>query len=78
MSAEWRTYRDRVYPQGTAAIQNKECHQAFFAGALVTMGKMTDIAALEEDAAVLALEKLHKEILEINQARANQVGPARN
>lgn len=34
---EWKEYRDACYPTGIPIEQNIECHQAFFAGALVVL-----------------------------------------
>lgn len=58
---QWKQYRDSVYPQGITGIQNRECHQAFFAGALIALGLMTELSALPEDTAVVELEKLMRE-----------------
>ena len=34
---EWKKYRDLVYPDGMSADQNRQIHQAFFAGAFVAL-----------------------------------------
>jgi hypothetical protein len=61
-----------------SGIQNRECHQAFFAAALVTLHKLDrEIAALPENEAVVALQKLGKEITEICTARSETL-KARN
>ncbi len=50
--------------------QNIETHQAFFAGALVTLGKIQEITALPEAEAMAALSKLTREVNEACAARA--------
>ena len=37
LADEWKIYRDRLWPKGMPAAQNKELHQAFYAGALVAL-----------------------------------------
>lgn len=70
MQDEWRSYRDSCYTKGLPAMQNKEVHQAFFAGALTFLKITTDeIAALPDDEAVVEYAKLQREIKEIVQAR---------
>lgn len=72
MQDEWRDYRNRCYPNSNEmpAHQNAELHQAFFAGALSAINKMTeDIAALPEKEAEVALAAMIKEVLEICEAR---------
>lgn len=49
---QWREYRDACYPSGLPAAQNIECHQAFFAGALVVLKLATERAeGLTDEAA---------------------------
>jgi len=67
---EWKQYRDAIYPKGISGVQNRECHQAFFAGAFVVSNLFDALAELPEDQAVAALAKLKREILEINQSIA--------
>ena len=57
----WRDYRDTVYPDGMAALQNRECHKAFMAGALVAMGMMSKATELPEDQAVVKVQALFTE-----------------
>jgi hypothetical protein len=49
---QWKTYRDACYPTGVSKLQEVECRQSFFAGALVVLKLATDRAAdlSEEDA----------------------------
>jgi hypothetical protein len=70
MQQWWREYRDACYPKGLSAIQNRECHQAFFAGALCAINSMNALSELPEDNAVAELSKLTAECVEICQARA--------
>ena len=65
---EWREYRDTIYPQGISGIQNRECHQAFFAGAFATTNLLKALAELPDDQAVAGLDKLKREILEFHMA----------
>jgi hypothetical protein len=70
MQAHWREYRDRVYPQGTGPEQNKQLHRAFFAGCLCLKEEFEKLATLPGDAAVVELEKLYREVVEIAGAHA--------
>ena len=71
MQEEWKTYRDKVYPEGIPADQNRELHGAFFAGALCYLLAMDEIATLPNDEEIgMALEKLKREVWEINTNRA--------
>lgn len=36
----WREYRNAIYPKDIPAEQNRECHQAFMAGALVALQRV--------------------------------------
>ena len=68
---KWKEYRDACYPQGCVPIQNRECHQAFFAGALVMARLMDEIAKLPQDLAIANLRKLTTEALQVCQYRAD-------
>lgn len=72
MQEEWQAYKQACYPTGIHATQNKECHQAFFAGALQVLKRMEEISELPEYDAAIALSKLNREVLEICSARAMQ------
>ena len=75
---EWRKYRDAVYPRGTSAVQNRETHQAFFAGALVALVLANKCSEHpDERLCVAAFDKLMREAKEVNAARAHQA-EARN
>lgn len=74
---DWRNYRDKVYPKGIPAVQNKETHQAFFAGALCYSQQIDAIANLPDDQIAAALEKLKREVWEVNSNRAH-LAQARN
>jgi len=59
---EWQKYKQACYPQGITANQNRECHQAFFAGALVALQSVKTIAnALPEGHAAAAVGALMME-----------------
>jgi hypothetical protein len=76
---DWREYRDKVYPKGMSADQNRELHGAFFAGALcylLQLDAMMDLN-LNEEQVMGALSKLKREVWEINAGRAH-VAKARN
>ena len=49
LNEEWRKYRDAIYPEGISGTQNRETHQAFFAGAFI-MSQAMEIAATLPDA----------------------------
>jgi hypothetical protein len=56
LNEEWINFRDKAYPHGTGADQNRQLHQAFFAGAIVTLALMTvDVPALPDDEAEKAI-----------------------
>lgn len=73
---EWKNYRDKVYPKGIGALQNKELHQAFFAGVLVTLQNVQRVSQLPEDEAVEAVKKMAEEATLICNAIA--AAPSRN
>lgn len=65
LADEWRGYRDKVYPHGMGADQNKELHMAFFAGALVALKlSIEETADLPTEKAVPQIAAL------INEAKA--------
>jgi hypothetical protein len=72
MQEEWRNYRDKMYPNGITAIQNIECHQAFFAGSALTLEKLNNFIDLPDGQAERALADLTREVMAILEARANQ------
>ncbi|MBC8094350.1 MAG: hypothetical protein H7Y43_00930 [Akkermansiaceae bacterium] len=74
----WEDYRDALFPQGgLSAEQNKQLHQAFFAGALCFMIETEQIAALPDAQAVTGLGQITRECLEINSSRVS-AAKARN
>jgi len=73
----WKEYRDACWPKGMSAVQNRECHGAFMAGALCFSMAMDLIAELPEKEAMVVLAKLKNEVWEINAHRAH-VAKARN
>lgn len=59
---QWIKYRDTVYPNGVHAIQEKETHQAFVAGALCVKSTITELAQMPSAQAQVALQKFYREI----------------
>lgn len=62
---QWRQYRDKAYPENIPPHQNREFHQAFFAGALSALMLMDALATLPQDEPVKALRKLISEAIEV-------------
>lgn len=58
----WREYRDLCYPDGMPAVQNRECHQAFFAGAMCILTYQTGITVLDDDEAMKVLGRVQREV----------------
>jgi len=67
LQAEWKKYRDAIYPKDTSSIQNRETHQAFFAGAFIMTKAMEIAAALPEDDAIKFLVPLIGEAEQVCQ-----------
>lgn len=62
LQQKWIEYRNACFPQGVSGVQEKECRQAFFAGAFSFFNIMSNnIALLDDDPAAHELEKLRKE-----------------
>jgi len=72
---EWRRYRDIMYPQGVSAAQNKECHQAFMAGALQAFCLVQLISNLPEPEAFTELDKVQTELVHFTLARVLELTP---
>lgn len=77
LQEEWREYRDKVYPEGIGADQNRELHGAFFAGALCYSQILDAVANLPDDQIEAALKKLKGEVWDVNLNRCI-VAKARN
>lgn len=45
----WIEYRDKVYPGGIVAKQNRECQQAFMAGAFVSLSLVAQLSKCPDD-----------------------------
>jgi hypothetical protein len=73
MTEEWRKYRDACYPQGASATQNRECHQAFFAGALCALKATEAICELPGDNALAEANKLWREVVEFNRHQSERM-----
>jgi len=59
----WKAYRDACYPKDLPAAQNRECHQAFMAGAFSAFVEVQTIGASvkdEEEAARQVGELCHE------------------
>lgn len=59
---QWIKYRDTLYPNGIPALQEKETHQAFVAGALCVKLTITELAQMPSAQAQAALQKFYREI----------------
>jgi hypothetical protein len=65
IQSEWEGYRDSCYPQGLSAIQEKECRQAFFSGALLILHRTSEISgSAAEASAIREIEALYRELIE--------------
>lgn len=65
LNDQWHAYRDACYPDGTTATQNRECHQAFMAGALAMTNLLQtaiDESPNDDAKAAIAVEKIHREL----------------
>ena len=71
---DWKIYRDACYPKGCSAIQNKECHQAFFAGALMALNASVALSVgTDEEQAAKAFGLLIKEAEQVLMDRGSQL-----
>lgn len=61
LQEHWREYRDMIYPKALPALQNRETHQAFFAGALVCLGELQLLAGLPDAEALKVITALCSE-----------------
>lgn len=61
LTQDWKEYRNSVYPEGIPADQEREVHQAFFAGALVMCGYLEAVERLPVDEGVALLEAVVRE-----------------
>lgn len=79
MQEEWKIFRDLCYPNGIEGEQNKQLHQAFFAGALSILGAFDEIARTPDGTGedVRAYDKLRQEVMQICTMRVKSV-EARN
>ncbi len=73
LQEEWREYRDKIYPEGISGVQNRECHQAFFAGALVVSKQLNDISKLPEGVAEAQFQKMVQEAFEVTSSIAQSI-----
>lgn len=71
---QWREYRDACYPTGIPAEQNRECHQAFFAGALVVLKLAVERSyGLSDEDAYKSVGALIREAQEVCEQRVYAV-----
>lgn len=80
MQELWREYRDKVYPKDIPAEQNRECHQAFMAGAFTALTEWVRISAevQDEERAARELGRLLHEAEEWTRLRAQALNMPRN
>ncbi len=62
LADKWAEFQERVMPDEASDLQVREMRRAFFGGALVMFGLLTDTAENEEDTAVAQIESIHKEV----------------
>jgi hypothetical protein len=78
----WRQYRDKIYPQNMPAEQNRECHQAFMAGAFVALTEMTKAVQTDspgaEEAYADHLTALLREATDWHRLRSTALNTGRN
>lgn len=71
LEEEWKRYMDTLYPEGVSDLQERECKQAFFAGAInynCMLDKIADNMGEEEGAPLF--QKLQEEMRAYCQSRA--------
>lgn len=68
MQESWVEYRDKIYPKGISGVQNRECHQAFFCGALVIADTLNEVTTLPDNEAEAALKKLIGEVISVTDS----------
>lgn len=69
MQDAWRGYRDACYPDGASAIQNRETHQAFMAGALVAYLAIAECATKPDAEARAFIDARMQELIAFDNAR---------
>lgn len=76
----WKEYRNKVYAKDIPAEQNRECHQAFMAGAFSALTEWVKISTEVEDEEQAARElgKLLKESEEWCRLRVHALNLPRN
>lgn len=59
----WRSYHDKVLPDGVSEVQTVECRRAFYAGAQAMFGLMTGpVTGASENAAVRMMDGFREEL----------------
>jgi hypothetical protein len=66
----WREYRDKCYPNSIPADQNRETHQAFFAGAFTMFVEMSAASELKAPDDIKRTKALSDEAMAVCAARA--------
>lgn len=76
----WKQYRDKCYPPDMAADQNRECHQAFMAGAFSALTEIQVIGAnvQDEDEAAQQVGNLCREAEQWCELRIRALESGRN
>lgn len=65
MQEEWARYKGVCYPRGVSQIQEQECYQAYWAGALTALDQVMAASRLPEKEAGEAIEKLMREVVAV-------------
>ena len=64
---EWNDFANSVLPPDCSRVQRQEMRRAFYAGAKVMLGLMSDLAdEFDEDAGAQQVEKLNQELSRFN------------
>lgn len=80
LQESWKQYRNACYPPDMPADQNRECHQAFMAGAFTALTEWIVISRQieDEDLAAKELGKLLAEAEQWCRLRAHALNEPRN
>lgn len=77
LQQEWLKYKESCYPEGITETQNRECHQAFFSGALTAMNLVVEASALPMNEAWKEIRRLADEATDACMSKV-QANEARN
>ena len=73
MQDEWREYRDACYPDGLSAVQSRETHQAFMAGALVAGLAIASCSTVPEAEGRARVHAMMSDLIEFDNARSGSL-----